>query len=56
MAEKEQKTNAMRILEKMNIPFSHQEYESSEKTALITWDERVFHESVIEWLQEKLLP
>ena len=32
MAKKEQKTNAMRILEKMNIPFTHQEYECSDFT------------------------
>ena len=32
MAKKEAKTNAMRILERMKIPFSHQEYECDEFT------------------------
>ncbi len=32
MAKKEQKTNAMRILERMKIPFTHQEYECGEFT------------------------
>lgn len=32
MAKKEAKTNAMRILERMKIPFTHQEYECDEFT------------------------
>ena len=32
MAKKEQKTNAMRILEKLGIPYMHQEYECSDFT------------------------
>ena len=32
MAKKETKTNAMRILERMKIPFTHQEYECDEFT------------------------
>lgn len=32
MAKKETKTNAMRILERMKIPFEHKEYESDEFT------------------------
>lgn len=32
MAKKESKTNAMRILEKMKIPYTHQEYECDEFT------------------------
>ena len=32
MAKKESKTNAMRILERMKIPFTHQEYECDEFT------------------------
>ncbi|MBQ9827148.1 MAG: Cys-tRNA(Pro) deacylase [Lachnospiraceae bacterium] len=32
MAKKEAKTNAMRILERMKIPFEHQEYECDEFT------------------------
>ena len=32
MAKKETKTNAMRILERMKIPFSHQEYDCDEFT------------------------
>ena len=32
MAKKEAKTNAMRILERMKIPFTHQEYDCGEFT------------------------
>ena len=32
MAKKETKTNAMRILERMKIPFTHQEYDCDEFT------------------------